>query len=144
MRTKSVGVLLLDADKVLLVKHTEKARHQTGAYGFPAGRVEVVTNETEIHAASRELYEETGLQISESDLLEFPENYVESTLAMKQGPEDFSYRVFLGKNWSGDIRPSEENIPEWIEIDKLSSLKLTSSNIINFVNSGLKFQNERK
>lgn len=122
MRTKSVGVILLDNNKVLLVKHTEKAKHQTGAYGFPAGRVEIAKNETEKQAAVRELFEETGLKISGVDLQEFPGNYVESTLEMKTGPEDFAYRVFLGKNWSGNLQASEDNIPEWVALDKVESL----------------------
>ncbi|HEV8601438.1 MAG TPA: NUDIX hydrolase [Patescibacteria group bacterium] len=119
-RTKSVGVLIIKDGKVLLVKHGQAARHLNGRYGFPAGRI--ADSEDERTAAARELLEETGLKTQAEDLKEFPGNYVESTLEMKHGPEDFAFRVFLAESFAGELKNSDETEPEWIEIDKLGHI----------------------
>ena len=62
---KTVGILIIKDNKVLLVRHEEAASHVTGIYGLPAGRLE--KEETEIQGAIRELKEETGLITSEED-----------------------------------------------------------------------------
>lgn len=118
-RTATIGVIIVEDSNVLLVKHTEAAKHRTGVYGFPAGRVE--KGETLVHAATRELEEETGLIAREEDLSEFPGNYFESELIMKHGPEKFAFTVFLCHKYRGELTPSEENIPEWVPIDNLDN-----------------------
>lgn len=119
-RTVTIGVIILNDGKVLLVKHTGKAKHRTGAYGFPAGRVE--GGETLVHAAVRELKEETGFIAEEEDLVEFPGNYFETEIEMKYGPEKFAFTVFLCRKYKGSLKSSEENIPEWILISDLNTL----------------------
>lgn len=136
MRTKSVGVLIIKNDKALLVKHLDAARHINGRYGFPAGRI--AEGEDERRAAVRELLEETGLKTNETSLVEFPGNYVESTLEMKKGPEDFALRVFLARSYQGELRNSKETEPEWVEIDKLSNF-YTIANVKDIIYSGLAY-----
>lgn len=52
---KSCGCIIIDNEKVLLVKQT------AGHWGFPKGHVE--TNETEVETAIRETKEETNLSV---------------------------------------------------------------------------------
>lgn len=117
--TPSVGILVFDQDKVLLVKHEEAAGHLTGIYGLPGGRVE--DGETEKATAIRELREETGLVVR--DIIEFPNNLFFAKIERKGGEViNFAWRVFLVTDHVGDIKPSAETLPEWVQIDKISSL----------------------
>jgi len=137
----TIAVLIIKDRKVLLVKHTEKAGHLTGTYGLPAGRIN--PGESEKGTAVRELLEETGLKSSEKDLAEFEGNYYIAELERKGSIKlKFGWRVFLCKNCSGEIKESEESIPEWVDIDELDSCNLLP-NIKNATLAGLKFlQNE--
>ena len=94
----TVAVLIIKDDEVLLVKHTEKARHLTGTYGLPSGRID--ENETERKAAVRELLEETGLLAKEDNLIEFPKNFYVADLERKGGKKlKFGWRVFLCRDY---------------------------------------------
>ena len=137
----TAGVLIYQDGKVLLVKHLANAKQPTGHYGFPAGRVE--QGETEKQAAVRELLEETGLTVNESDLIEFPGNYVESTLQLKHGPEEFSYRVFIVKKYSGELRATDQNSPEWLTLDEVSVVNLVGS-VKEILESGLNYINNNR
>jgi len=55
----SVGVLIIEDNKVLLVKHGNKAGHINDIYGLPAGRFE--KGEGDEDCTLRELKEEGGL-----------------------------------------------------------------------------------
>lgn len=63
--TPTVGIVILDGNKVCLVKHGEAAQHLTGVHGIPGGRLN--GDEELIDAAVREAFEETGLQINKND-----------------------------------------------------------------------------
>jgi len=133
----TVAVLIIDGGKVLLVKHTEKAGHLTGTYGLPSGRIE--KNETERKAAVRELLEETGLRTKEDNLIEFPKNFYVADLERKDGKKlKFGWRVFLCQEYKGEIKESDESIPEWIDIDKMNNYNLLP-NIKNAALAGLRF-----
>ncbi|MFH1822816.1 MAG: NUDIX hydrolase [Patescibacteria group bacterium] len=67
---KTAGMLVYNENKVLLVKHKEGAKHQTGVYGLPAGSVE--KNESKINTAIRELKEETGLLADKNKVIKIP------------------------------------------------------------------------
>jgi 8-oxo-dGTP pyrophosphatase MutT (NUDIX family) len=99
----------------------------------------VEKGETEINAAKRELFEETGLQVNVEDLVEFPGNYVESTLNMKNGPEDFTFRVFYAKNYSGKIKSNDETEPKWIKLDEIDKYPLVLANVKEMINNCLKY-----
>lgn len=119
----SVGVLVIRDKKVLLVRHEEAASHQTGTYGFPSGRIE--NYETPHQAAVRELREETGLVTTENDLIDYPNNRFIAEIKRKDGTvQRFDWKVFVCKKYSGQLRPTEEATPEWIEIAELYRYKL--------------------
>ncbi len=134
---KTVGVLFFDdKDRVLLVKHTEKAEHITGVYGVPAGRIE--PGETAKEAAVREIKEETKLDIKEDSLVPIPKEY-EARMERKNisGGVLFSVQVFVCTNFSGTPRETDETIPEWVYIKDLDNYNLLP-NVKNFVEDGLK------
>lgn len=121
--TLSVGVLVFDKDKVLLVRHGEEAGHMSGTYGLPSGRLD--PGETEVVAAARELNEETGLRSSSKDFIEYPDNLYFADINRKDGSViHFSWRVFICKEYGGELEGSEETTPEWVELSKLSTYQL--------------------
>ena len=118
---KTAGVLVFLDNKVLLVRHGKKAEHLNDVYGLPAGRIE--EGETAVVAASRELFEETGLKVITENLIKVPEFYTAS-IERKGGIKNFSQENFLCKNWEGELKANDETIPEWIIIDELKNLEL--------------------
>ena len=139
----SAAVLIIKNGKVLLVKHTEKAGHLTDTYGLPAGRIN--SGESEKKTAVRELFEETGLKSSEKDLTEFEGNYYIAEIDRKGGQRlKFGWKVFLCRDYSGEIKESDETVPAWVEIAKLENYNLLP-NTKNVTMAGLRFlQNEAK
>lgn len=117
----SVGILIVKDNKVLLVRHEEKAGHVTGTYGLPSGRIE--NYETPHQAAVRELREETGLVTTENDLIDYPNNRFIAEIKRKDGAvQRFDWKVFVCKSWQ--LRPTAEVTPEWVEIVELHRYKL--------------------
>lgn len=132
----SVGVLIIERDKVLLVREEEGSKHLTGVYGVPAGRFE--EGESAKEAAARELNEETGLVCLPQDLIELPDKYT-ATIERKDGTfKTFTKTLFFCKKYSGELRPSEDTTPFWVEISKLKDYKLLP-NIEKMVKDGMKF-----
>ena len=71
IREKSCGAVVFTNDsgqrKYLIIKSLN------GIYGFPKGHIEI--NETELEAAKREIFEETGIFVDSIDGLRFTESY---------------------------------------------------------------------
>lgn len=133
----TVGTLVFRDSEVLLVRHKEKASFLTDTYGLPSGRVQ--EGETERIAATRELEEETGLKALAESLVEFPDNLYYAVLERKGGKTlNCSWRVFIAPDFRGELRESEETIPEWVIRAQLKELNLIP-NVYNAVQSGLKF-----
>lgn len=133
----SVGILVFQGTKVLLVRHGEAAGHITGVYGIPSGRVE--EGETLSVCAVRELFEETGLRSTEDSLSEYPSNIYIADIERKGGEKiHFVWRVFICNNWDGILLGSDETSPDWFEIEKISTLKLLP-NVQKAVHDGMKF-----
>lgn len=119
----TVGVLIFKDNKILLVKHEEKAQHINGSYGWPGGRIE--KSETLRKAAVRELAEETGLKAKEEDLIEFIYDLPPADIKRKNGEtHSFSVKLFVCEKYNGSLQSSEETTPEWIEISELDSYDL--------------------
>ena len=119
----TVGVLIYKDDAVLMVRHGAKASHLTGWYGVPAGRLDA--GESKSQAAVRELHEETGLVTHESDLLQLQLTMPPVDIPRKDGTtKRFTITLFYCLHYFGDLRSSEETIPEWIKLSKLGDLPL--------------------
>ena len=132
----SVGVILIEGDKVLLIKHSSGSAYTRQVYGVPAGRID--PNETEKQAAAREFHEETGLTTGETDLHEFENNYYSAELERKTGKEEWSIRFFRTQNYQGELKASEEGTPEWVSIDKLRDMDVLP-NVIEGIEASQKF-----
>jgi 8-oxo-dGTP diphosphatase len=136
---QTVAVLVFKENKVLLVKHTEKASHLTGIYGLPGGRIDKA--ETEKEAALRELIEETGLSAKKDCMIDYQDNIYLATLKRKHNQiMNCSWHVFICRKFSGEIKSSDETIPEWVDIMKLDNYNLLA-NTKQAVEDGIKFLN---
>ncbi len=121
----SVGVVVFDGNKVLLVKHGKDAHHFEGIMGLPAGKIE--KNEKSISAAVRELQEETGLITTENDLELIPGDWW-AEIEQKDGLKHFTFEPFWCKSWSGQVREANgETEPVWVSVDSLSELELLAN-----------------
>ncbi len=124
-RIPTVAALVIRDDKVLLVRHGEAARHMTGVYGLPGGRLD--ENESLLDGAAREFQEETGLIPDKSSMIKIPTTY-EADIPRKGGEVlSVTWDVFLVKKYSGEIMKTtdvDETIPEWVDINKISGINL--------------------
>jgi len=135
----TIGVLIISDNKVLLVKHTENAHHLTDTYGLPAGRLE--RDESLEEGALRELFEETGLKVLKEDLVHLPHVFY-ADIPRKGGEiAHFKWDVFVAKKFTGEIRESDETIPEWVELGKVSKLNLIA-NTENAIKEGLEVMSQ--
>lgn len=136
MRKKAAGVIAIENGKILMVKATNKSQQLVGTVAFPGGKVD--PNETESQAAIREFNEETGMNVAE--IIEFPGNYFEGQLELKEGVIDYSFRAYIGKDFSGSLTGSEETEAFWMELDEARKTKLLGAgnllleNAIKFLN----------
>jgi mutator protein MutT len=117
--TKTVGVVVLHEDEVLVVRHTEGATHHTGVVGFPAGRIQ--EGETSRQAAVRELREESGLIANEQELIPLPRIF-KAELETKRGREHFEWTVFLCTAYTGELESSDETEPFWVRLAETETL----------------------
>ncbi len=118
---KTAGVLVFLKNKVLLVRHRERAEHLNDTYGVPAGRIKL--GESPIKTAVRELLEETGLTTAVEYLVKVPHTYT-AAIKRKDGIKTFSQEIFLCNHWDDKLKATDETIPEWINLDNLDELKL--------------------
>lgn len=107
---KSCGSIVIDNDKVLLVKHN------AGHWDFPKGHVEA--NETEVDTAIREVKEETNILIEVNEKYRYVIRYSPKENVLK----DVIY--FLGKPLTNKIVKQEEEVSEvkYVSLDEALSL----------------------
>lgn len=118
----SIGVIVTEGNKVLLVRAEEESGHINGMYGLPSGRID--EGETEEEAAVRELAEETGLICSTENLTQFPENYFQADIPRADGTiRRFSWRVLKANIVTGNLRPTPETTPEFVGASRLLQLE---------------------
>jgi mutator protein MutT len=116
----AVGVLLLDGDRVLLVRRARPP--QSGRWTVPGGGVEL--GETLEQAAVRELREETGLGCTLGPIVEVLDRVV------RDGDDkiEFHYVIldFLGTAPVGELRAgSDAGEARWVAIDELAGVDTT-------------------
>jgi len=136
----TAGVLLFRDDKVLLIKHTEKAGSLAGTYGLPAGRI--AKEESDKHAAMRELEQETGFKTTDRNLIEYPGNMYSNEITRKGASvSSISVKLFLCKNFFGQMHGSFEATPEWVDVDDIYKISIPPDikQIIKHANAYIKY-----
>lgn len=109
-KEKSCGAIVIDNDKVLIIKHN------LGHWDFPKGHVEY--DESEEETAIREVKEETNIDISINNKYRYMTKYSPKENVMK----DVIY--FLAKPLTKDIKVQEEEveIAEFVTFQKALDL----------------------
>jgi ADP-ribose pyrophosphatase YjhB (NUDIX family) len=116
----AVGVLLLDSERVLLVRRARPP--QPGRWTVPGGGVEL--GETLEAAALRELGEETGLGCTLGPIVEVLDRVVRDG----DGKIEYHYVIldFVGTRPTGQLRAgSDAGEARWVTLAELSRLDTT-------------------
>ena len=109
-REKCCGCIIIKKNKVLLIKQNE------GHWGFPKGHVE--ENETEIETATREVKEETNLNVEVNSNKRYTTEYVTNAGKIKQ------VVFFIAKCICGEIKAQECEVSEirWVRFEEAIKL----------------------
>jgi 8-oxo-dGTP diphosphatase len=128
-----VLIFIFDGDKVLLIKGSPNKRIWANKYNGIGGHVE--NGENILHAAERELYEESGLS-------EIPLNLCGTIAVNTSSPTGILLFVFQG-NYNGQaITESKEGKLEWVTIAEIDALSLVEDipnilpKVMQFVKNG--------
>ena len=116
-----VGVVILDADKVLLIKRGKPPR--AGSWSLPGGAQE--SGETLKEAALREIYEETNLKVEIIGLIDI----VDSIRRDKKGDTEYHYTLidFAARVIGGALRAGDDAIDShWFTLKKIEKLDIWS------------------
>ncbi len=110
---RAAFVFLIRNDEVLFVRHTESSNNPADTYGIPGGRIE--PGEEPRSAAVREVFEETGLSIEPSSLVEL--GIHSKDIETKRGMENWTGILYLCKEFQGKIQKTEKaEEPTWVKI----------------------------
>ena len=116
-----VGVVILDADKVLLIKRGKPPR--AGTWSLPGGAQE--SGETLKEAALREIYEETNLKVEIIGLIDI----VDSIRRDKKGDAEYHYTLidFVARVTGGALRAGDDAIDtRWFTLQEIKKLEIWS------------------
>ncbi|MHB8566475.1 MAG: 8-oxo-dGTP diphosphatase [Nitrososphaerales archaeon] len=99
------------SDRKYLLLHKAKGKFGEGFWNAPGGKIELA--ETPERAAVREIFEETGLILS--DLEKFGE--LEFYFGEEKKKPDWTAVVFKTSTFKGELRKSEEGILRWFKAE---------------------------
>ncbi|MEM0457003.1 MAG: NUDIX hydrolase [Nitrososphaerota archaeon] len=122
MPVVAVGALILQDHNILLVKR--KNEPGKGRWSIPGGSVEL--GESLKDAVVREVYEETGLLVEVSELLDI----IEVIRRDNAGNIIFHYVIldYLAKPISGTLRAaSDASDVIWVSVDEAMNMEITDS-----------------
>ncbi|MEM0204873.1 MAG: NUDIX hydrolase [Nitrososphaerota archaeon] len=122
MPVVAVGALILQDHNILLVKR--KNEPGKGRWSIPGGSVEL--GESLKDAVVREVYEETGLLVEVSELLDI----IEVIRRDSAGNIIFHYVIldYLAKPISGTLRAaSDASDVIWVSVDEAMNMEITDS-----------------
>lgn len=110
-----VASVLINNDKIILPKRSATLKKMPDMYEFPGGKVE--QGETLKEALKRELNEELSIDVNIKDIIEFPNNVLET--------ERFILTVFIVKKWSNELTINPEINSTFLEVtlDELINVK---------------------
>ena len=116
-----VGVVILDGDKILLIKRGKPPR--AGTWSLPGGAQE--SGETLKEAAIREIYEETNLKVEIIGLIDI----VDSIRRDKKGDTEYHYTLidFAARVTGGALRAGDDAIDShWFTLQEIKELDIWS------------------
>jgi|GEM_PF-1127894 len=131
-------VVVIRNGKIAMVKNGKDSKHLHNTYGLPAGTVDF--GETYEQAAVREMYEESGLVTTVDKLVKLPTHY-EALLKRTDGDKWFEAWSYFCKEFSGELKSSNEGEALWVDINQLDSLELVK-NVKNMVIEALQYMKE--
>jgi mutator protein MutT len=133
----AVGAVILDGDRVLLVKRSQEPLR--GAWSLPGGAVEV--GETLDAALAREVLEETGLSVEVGPLVEV----LDRVQFDADGRVEFHYVIidYLCRPFAGvAAHGSDAQDLRWVRADELADLRV-SAKAIAVIHKALERSGER-
>ena len=102
-----VGSVLIKNNKILLPKRSANLKKMPNMYEFPGGKIE--KGETLKEGLKRELQEELSIDVDIEDIIEFPNNILET--------EKFILTIYIIKKWKGELTINHEINSEILEVD---------------------------
>ncbi|MDG1153549.1 MAG: (deoxy)nucleoside triphosphate pyrophosphohydrolase [Alphaproteobacteria bacterium] len=115
------AVVLVDKNKKILMTTRPSGKKLSGFWEFPGGKVEC--GENSCQTAVRELKEEILVLVNETDLELF------DTLKHNYDGLNFEIAVFICHNWKGDIKPQENQLYKWFELNEIDYNKILPANV---------------
>ena len=110
------SVALINSDNQILIAQRPEAKHLSGLWEFPGGKVE--KNESPKNTLIRELKEELNVNINQKCVapLTFSEfDYKEFNLLLL---------LYVCRRWDGDPESMENNPIKWVKSNKLREYKM--------------------
>ena len=128
-----VGSVLIKNNKILLPKRSANLKKMPNMYEFPGGKIE--KGETLKEGLKRELQEELSIDVDIEDIIEFPNNILET--------EKFILTIYIIKKWKGELTINHEINSEILEVDfdqlqNVEDLLETDKQLIPSINEFLK------
>jgi len=113
----AVGVIVNEEQQVLIARRADHL-HQGGLWEFPGGKVE--SGERVEQALARELHEELGLQVEQTEaFMEVRHDY---------GDKEVLLDVWLVRGFSGNARGCEGQPIAWVPLSQLEDYTFPAAN----------------
>lgn len=113
----AVGVIVNAEGRILLTRRAASA-HQGGLWEFPGGKVEA--GESVQQALARELHEELGITVPQSEsLLDVHHDYGDKAVWLD---------VHLVSAFEGEAQPQEGQPMAWVRLDELAGYDFPAAN----------------
>jgi 8-oxo-dGTP diphosphatase len=123
-----VAVALNDAAHHILLQQRPEGGSMAGLWEFPGGKIEV--GETPQAALVRELAEELGISVQETDL--YPISFASEALPAKHSDAEVPHLLLLlfGCNtWAGKPEPLHAAELRWISLDQMRTLPMPPADV---------------
>ena len=116
-----VAASLRDDRRRVLVTERPEGKSLAGLWEFPGGKIE--PGETPEAALVRELHEELGIRVAESDL--------QAVTFVSHTYPDFHLLMLLYEawRWQGDIHPHDGQRWQWVTLDALANLPMPPADV---------------
>lgn len=115
--------IILNADKVLLVRRSENLKYYPGSWSLPCGKVD--SNESIEDAVNRELLEETGLKADYMEIFSVSEFQKDNNKTRRDLQLNYFVKV---SSFEVTLNPKESSNYSWVSIRNLEDWSLDPFN----------------